>query len=156
MTSASAHRYVVGVDFGTLSGRAVVVSAADGTTVGTAAHEYASGVIESALPASGEQLPPSWALQDPADWLAVLDNAVPAAVRAAGIDPASIIGIGTAFTASTPLPVRRDGTPLCWVEGFERRPHAYPKLWKHHAAQRQAERITEVAEQRREPWLARY
>ena len=156
MTSASAHRYVVGVDFGTLSGRAVVVSAADGTTVGTAAHEYASGVIESALPASGEQLPPSWALQDPADWLAVLDNAVPAAVRAAGIDPASIIGIGTAFTASTPLPVRRDGTPLCRVEGFERRPHAYPKLWKHHAAQRQAERITEVAEQRREPWLARY
>ena len=156
MASAPSDRYVVGIDFGTLSGRAVVVSTTDGTTVGTAAHDYRSGVIESELPASGERLPPSWALQDPADWLAVLAHAVPAAVRSAGVDPSRIVGIGTAFTASTPLPVLRDGTPLCQVEGFEQRPHAYPKLWKHHAAQRQAERITELAAQRGEPWLARY
>jgi L-ribulokinase len=156
MVTASSPRFVVGVDFGTLSGRAVVVNAADGTTVGAATHEYEHGVIEKTLPASGAALPPSWALQDPADWLAVLAIAVPAAVTAAGIDPSSVVGIGTAFTASTPLPVRGDGTPLCWVEGFEDRPHAYPKLWKHHAAQRQADRITQVAAERGEPWLARY
>jgi L-ribulokinase len=148
--------HVVGVDFGTLSGRALVVRACDGAELGSAVHEYASGVIDAALPRSGERLPPLWALQDPDDWLDVLREAVPAAVRAAGIDPASVAGIATDFTASTPLPVLADGTPLCRLEAFELRPHAYPKLWKHHAAQAQADRITALAEARGEPWLARY
>jgi L-ribulokinase len=148
--------YVVGIDFGTLSGRALVVRAADGEEVGTAVHEYAHGVIDAALPLSGEKLPPSWALQHPADWLDVRRNAVPAAIAAAGIDPAAVVGIATDFTASTPLPVLADGTPLCRLEAFERRPHAYPKLWRHHAAQEQADRITALAEARQEPWLARY
>jgi len=148
--------YVVGVDFGTLSGRAVVVRAADGEEVGTAVHEYPHGVIEGELPASGERLPAQWALQDPDDWIDVLRTAVPAAVAAAGVAPERVVGIGTDFTASTPLPVLRDGTPLCRVPGLERRPHAYPKLWKHHAAQRQADRVNAVAEERGEPWLSRY
>jgi L-ribulokinase len=147
---------VIGVDFGTLSGRAVVVRAADGAELGSAVHEYANGAIERELPASGEPLPPQWALQDPADWIAVLRTAVPAAVAAAGIEPADVIGIGTDFTAATPMPVLRDGTPLCQVPGYETRPHAYPKLWKHHAAQGQADRINALAESRGEPWLARY
>jgi L-ribulokinase len=148
--------YVVGVDFGTLSGRAVVVRASDGEELGAAVHEYAHGVIERELPASGEPLPAQWALQDPEDWIDVLRTAVPAAVAAAGVAPEHVVGIGTDFTASTPLPVLRDGTPLCRVPGLERRPHAYPKLWKHHAAQRQADRINAVAEDRGEPWLPRY
>jgi L-ribulokinase len=148
--------YVVGVDFGTLSGRALVVRASDGEELGSAVHEYASGVIDTALPRSGEKLPSSWALQDPDDWLDVLRNAVPAALRAAGVDPAHVAGIATDFTASTPLPVLANGTPLCCLEEFELRPHAYPKLWRHHAAQEQADRITALAEARREPWLARY
>ena len=81
---------------------------------------------------------------------------MPAALAAAGVDPATVVGIGTDFTASTPLPVLRDGTPLCKLDGFADRPHAYPKLWKHHAAQPQAERVTAVAAERGEPWLARY
>jgi L-ribulokinase len=148
--------YVVGVDYGTLSGRAVVVRAADGEELGAAVHEYPHGVIERELPASGERLPAQWALQDPEDWIDVLRTAVPAAVAAAGVAPERVVGIATDFTASTPLPVLRDGTPLCRVPGLERRPHAYPKLWKHHAAQRHADRINEVAEERGEPWLARY
>jgi L-ribulokinase len=148
--------YVVGVDFGTLSGRALVVRASDGEELGSAVCDYAHGVIDTALPLSGEQLPPSWALQDPGDWLDVLRTAVPAAVRAAGIAPADVAGIATDFTASTPLPVRADGTPLCRLAAFERRPHAYPKLWRHHAAQAQADRITALARARDEPWLARY
>jgi L-ribulokinase len=147
---------VVGIDFGTLSGRAVVVRASDGAELGSAVHEYASGSIERTLPASGEPLPPLWALQDPADWVQVLRTAVPAAVAAAGIAPADVIGIGTDFTASTPMPVLADGTPLCQAPGFATRPHAYPKLWKHHAAQPQADRVNAVAEARGEPWLARY
>src|ERR671929_463152 len=125
--------HVIGVDFGTLSGRAVVVRAADGAEVGSAVHEYEHGVIE-------DSLPPHWALQDPRDWVEVLKTAVPAALADSGVDPSRVVGIATDFTASTPLPVLRDGTPLCWVEGFEGRPHAFPKLWKHHAAQGQADR----------------
>ena len=147
---------VIGVDFGTLSGRAVVVRAADGTELGTAVHEYRHGVMDAALAANGEPLPPDWALQDPQDYRDVLTTAVPAAVTAAGVDPASVVGIGTDFTASTPLPVTSDGTPLCQLPGRAGNPHAYPKLWKHHAAQPQADRVNAVAHQRGEPWIARY
>ncbi len=137
---SGADRYVVGVDFGTLSARAVIVRTGDGAELGAAVCEYPSGVIERALPATGERLAPSWALQDPDDYRVVLRTAVRAAAGAAGVDPARIEGIGTDFTASTPLPVLRDGTPLCELPGYRGRPHAYPKLWKHHAAQAQAER----------------
>jgi L-ribulokinase len=147
---------VIGVDFGTLSGRALVVRVADGAELGTAVHEYAHGVMDEHLAATGERLPPDWALQDPADYIDVLKHAVPAAVRQAGIDPAQVIGIGTDFTACTVLPVRRDGTPLCQLPGLAGSPHAYPKLWRHHAAQSQADRINELAHERGEPWIARY
>jgi L-ribulokinase len=146
----------VGVDYGTLSARAVVVSAHDGAELGSAVYEYAHGVIDDVLPSSGERLPSDWALQHPEDYLDALHEAVPAAVRAAGVDASSVVGIATDFTASTPLPVLRDGTPLCSLPDLVDRPHAYPKLWKHHAAQRQADRVTSVAAERGEPWLARY
>ena len=94
---------VVGVDFGTLSGRALVVR-----------------------------------------------------VRDADIDPAQVIGIATDFTASTCMPALADGTPLCQLPGLAARPHAYPKLWKHHAAQPHADRINAVAHERGEKWINRY
>ncbi|AYF74918.1 ribulokinase [Nocardia yunnanensis] len=151
-----ADKYVVGVDFGTLSGRALVVRVRDGAELGTAVCEYRHGVIERELPATGATLPPDWALQDPEDYLEVLRVAVPAAVRAAGIDPDEIIGIATDFTACTVLPTTPDGTPLCRLPQYAGRPHAYPKLWKHHAAQPQADRVTAVAHERGEPWIACY
>lgn len=147
---------VVGVDFGTLSGRALVVRARDGAELGTAVHEFGHGVMDERLAATGERLPPDWALQDPEDYRDVLRRAVPAALADAGIDPADVIGIATDFTASTPLPVTADGTPLCQLPGLAGRPHAYVKLWKHHAAQPQADTINETARERGEPWLARY
>ncbi|KAB1914170.1 ribulokinase [Micromonospora sp. AMSO31t] len=148
-------RYVIGVDFGTLSGRALVVRVGDGAELGTAVHEYRHGVIESALP-DGTPLPPDWALQDPQDYRDVLRRAVPAAVAAAGIDPGRVIGIATDFTACTVLPTLDDGTPLCEVPELRSRPHAWVKLWKHHAAQPHADRINALAHERREPWLHRY
>ncbi|BCB87775.1 ribulokinase [Phytohabitans suffuscus] len=149
-------RYVVGVDFGTLSGRALVVRVEDGAELGTAVHEYRHGVIDRTLPATGTALPPDWALQDPEDYLDVLRTAVPAAIADAGVDPALVIGISTDFTACTVLPALADGTPLCRLPEFAGRPHAYTKLWKHHAAQGQADRINTLAHERGEPWINRY
>ena len=112
--------------------------------------------MDRELASTGEPLPPDWALQDPADYRAVLRTAVPAAIADAGIDASAVIGIATDFTACTVMPVLRDGTPLCVVPGLEGRPHAYPKLWKHHAAQPHADRINALAHERKESWIARY
>jgi L-ribulokinase len=156
MRQPGAGACVIGVDFGTLSGRALVVRAGDGAELGTAVHEYRHGVMDEVLAATGEPLPPDWALQDPEDYRDVLREAVPAAVAQAGIDPAQVIGISTDFTSCTVLPVLADGTPLCQLPGLAGRSHAYVKLWKHHAAQPQADRINALAQARDEPWLARY
>ena len=156
MNRSLADSYVIGVDYGTLSGRAVVVRVADGEELGSAVFEYPHAVMEAKLASSGAALPPEWALQDPNDYVDVLKHAVPAAVKAAGIDPASVIGIGTDFTACTLVPVLEDGTPLSNLAEYRERPHAYVKLWKHHAAQPHADRINELARERGEAWLARY
>ncbi len=156
MSPESSDRYVVGVDYGTLSGRAVVVRVSDGAELGSGVHEYESAVMDKTLRSSGKTLPADWALQDPLDYIAVLKNAVPAAVRDAAISPADVIGIATDFTACTMVPVLADGTPLSSLDEFRERPHAWVKLWKHHAAQPHADRINEVARSRGETWLPRY
>ncbi|HET7781147.1 MAG TPA: ribulokinase [Arthrobacter sp.] len=152
---------VIGVDYGTLSGRAVVVRVRDGKELGSAVHEYPHAVVTGSLPKDvagddGARLPGEWALQVPNDYRDVLRIAVPAAVAAAGIDPAAVVGIATDFTACTMVPVKADGTPLNELPGFANRPHAYVKLWRHHAAQGQADRINRLAAERGEEWLPRY
>lgn len=151
-------KYVLGLDFSTLSGRAVLVRVADGKEVASAVHHYASGVIASKLPngAGTAKLPPNFALQDPKDYLDVLKTAVPSVMQRAGVRPENIIGIGTCFTASTLLPVESDGTPLCFMPQWRSNPHAWAKLWSHRAAQPQADRINEIARQRNEEFLKRY
>ncbi len=148
-------QYVIGVDYGTLSGRALVVRVSDGAEVGSAVHDYAHAVITERLP-SGRALPPDWALQAPSDYVDVLRRAVPAAVAAAGIDPGDVIGIATDFTACTVLPTTAEGMPLSDLPEFADHPHAWVKLWRHHAAQGQADRINTLAAERREAWLPRY
>ena len=154
--SVNKQQVTVGVDFGTLSGRAVVVSVADGAQLADAVHEYQHGVLDRTLPDGVTRLGPDWALQFPDDWRNVLRLAVPKALARAGVTADQVIGIGTDFTACTVLPTTADGTPLCELPGLADRPHAYPKLWRHHSAQPQADRINALAEQSGEPWLARY
>ena len=148
--NSASDQFVIGVDYGTLSGRALVVRVSDGVEFGSAVFEYPHSVMDTALSADfgGTSLPPEWALQVPADYVAVLKNAVPAAIKQAGIDAAQVIGITTDFTACTILPVLADGTPLCELPEYVARPHAYVKLWKHHAAQPHADRINQLARDR--------
>jgi L-ribulokinase len=151
-----AEKYTIGVDFGTESGRALVVRVRDGAELGSAVHNYADGVIDEHLPGDKTPLPPEWALQNPDDYIAVFQNAVPQAVKASGIDPADVIGIGVDFTACTMMPTRADGTPLCRLPEWRNNPHAWVKLWKHHAAQPEADQINATARERGEGWLDRY
>jgi ribulokinase len=150
-------KYLIGIDYGTLSGRAIVVDAATGEQLGTHVTEYPHGVMDRTLTAGDDQpLPPEFALQNPADYIKVLRESVPAAVKASGVDPADIVGIGVDATSATVFFTDEDGVPLCEKPGFENNVHAYVKLWKHHGAQDQATRLVKVAEARREWWLGRY
>ena len=148
--------YSIGLDFGTESVRALLLNVASGEAVATAVEPYADAVIDERLPGTGEQLPPDWALQNPADWLIGTERTIVSILSQSRIDPAEVVGIGIDFTSCTVLPTTGDATPLCEIESFRAEPHAWPKLWKHHGAQTQADRITSVAAARGERWLPRY
>ena len=113
--------YTLGLDFGTLSVRALIVDARDGRTVAEAVSEYPHGVMDSALP-DGTSLPPRYALQHPQDYLdsmtAAIREALAAAHTAEGITPADMAALGVDFTACTMLPVDSTGTPLCLDSAF--------------------------------------
>lgn len=157
MTEHTGERFTVGIDFGTLSGRAVITRVSDGEIVGEAVHPYEHGAMERTLTAGdGRELPPDFALQVPDDYRQVLRFAVPQAVQASGVDPSDIVGIGIDFTSATVIFTDDDGVPLCELAEFRNEPHAYAKLWKHHGAQEQAHRIVALAKDRGEEWLARY
>lgn len=148
--------YTIGIDYGTESGRALLVRVSDGAEIATAVHPYGDGVIDERLPGGVERLPPDWALQNPDDYVEVLRRTVPEVLRQGGVEPADVIGLGVNFTACTMLPTTVDGTPLCRLDAFRGHPHAWVKLWKHHAAQPHADRINAVARERGETWLPRY
>ncbi|WP_353423527.1 ribulokinase [Christensenella massiliensis] len=148
-------KYTIGIDYGTLSGRAVLVDVADGREVASSEFKYPHAVMDEALP-SGRKLGVDWALQHPQDYLDVLYHTIPEVLRESGADAEDIVGVGIDFTACTVLPVKKDGTPLCFLPEYQDEPNAYVKLWKHHAAQNKANRINETAEKRGEKWLARY
>ncbi|HEV2498538.1 MAG TPA: ribulokinase [Terriglobia bacterium] len=147
--------FAVGIDYGTESGRAVVVRVRDGQEVGAVIVPYPDSVLDERLP-YGARLEPDWALQNPRDYLLVVEKAVPKALKLAGVRGDRVIGLGTDFTASSPMPALRDGTPLCFVKAFRNNPHAWVKLWKHHAAQPEANRITEIGTDRNEPIIRAY
>ena len=151
-----ARKYVIGLDFGTESGRALLVAVDNGEEVATAVQPYPDGVIDVALPGSGRRLEPDWALQNPADYLTVVERTIPEVLEESGVSGEDVIGIGTDFTACTMLPIDEAGTPLCMRPEFADNPHAWVKLWKHHAAQPEADRVNAVAAELGETFLARY
>lgn len=149
-------KYAIGVDYGTLSGRSVLVELDTGKEVAVAVKEYTHGVMDETLPDGKVKLEPDWALQHPQDYLEVLAETIPAILNEAKVAADDVIGIGIDFTACTMLPVDKNGTPLCFDEAFKSVPHAYVKLWKHHAAQDEANRLNEIARNRNESFLDLY
>ncbi|MEC0258590.1 Ribulokinase [Paenibacillus sp. GM2FR] len=150
------NKYTIGVDYGTQSGRAVLVNLADGQEVADHVTPYRHHVIDEFLPGTGKKLEHDWALQHPGDYLEVLKASVPAVIQQSGIDPADVIGIGIDFTACTMLPVDELGEPLCFHPELADQPHSWVKLWKHHAAQPEADKINAIAAERGEAFLPRY
>jgi L-ribulokinase len=149
-------KFVVGVDFGTESGRAVLVDASTGRELASSVHRYANGVIDETLPGTTIRLGHDWALQDPNDYIEVFKHAVPAVLTESRVSPDDVIGIGIDFTSCTMLPTKADGTPLCFLPEWHDHPHAWVKLWKHHAAQPEANRLNQIARELGYTFLERY
>ncbi|MGI6113408.1 MAG: ribulokinase [Mahellales bacterium] len=149
-------KYAIGIDFGTLSGRAVMVEVDTGREIATAVTQYRHGVMDEYLPDGVTKLDHDWALQHPLDYLDVLRETVPAVLKETGVGPEDVIGVGIDFTACTMMPIDKEGIPLCLYEEYKSQPHAYVKLWKHHAAQDEANKLNKIAHQRNEDFLNLY
>lgn len=141
----------VGLDFGTGSARAVLIELGTGGAVGEHTALYRTGVMDAAS-APAMHLAPRSAIQDPADFLHAARELLQWAAQAAAELGLEIAAIGVSATSCTVLPTLRDGTPLLHTAPFAGRPHAYAKLWKHHAADGYARRITAA----RPDFLQRY
>ncbi len=149
-------KYSLGLDFGTESARVILVEVTTGEEVATSVYNYPDGVIDRVLPEVGTELGYDWALQNPKDYIESLGNAVPEVMRKTGASPEDIVGIGLDFTSCTMMPIDKDGKPLCMLEEYKSNPHSWVKLWKHHAAQPEADRINKLARERGEEFLGRY
>ncbi|WHX26122.1 ribulokinase [Virgibacillus halodenitrificans] len=148
--------YAIGVDFGTGSGRVAIVNVDNGDVAATHVTEYKHGVITDCLPNSSIALKRESALQHPKDYLTVLETSIPICLQEGGVKKEDIVGIGIDFTACTILPITSSLEPLCFDDKWKNEPHAWVKLWKHHAAQNQADRINRLAIEQEASWLARY
>ncbi|GAA0485983.1 ribulokinase [Salinibacillus aidingensis] len=150
------NKYTIGIDYGTESGRAVLISLKNGEEIAGHVTPYPHGVIDQTLPDTNVELGYEWALQHPGDYLEVIKQSVPAVLKESGVDSADVIGIGIDFTACTMLPINQDGEPLCLDPALRNNPHSWVKLWKHHAAQDEANELNKIAEERGEEFLSRY
>ncbi|MBE0667707.1 MAG: ribulokinase, partial [Bacteroidales bacterium] len=82
-------KYSIGVDFGTLSGRAVLVNVENGEEVAVSVFDYPHGVMDERLP-DGTVLGVDWALQHPQDYLDMFRETIPAVMKKAGVKPEDV------------------------------------------------------------------
>ena len=148
--------YTIGLDFGTLSVRAVVVNVADGNIVASSVSTYKHKVMDQFLKKESIPLPMDYALQDANDYIEALNEVVPNVIKESGLEQTDIIGLGIDFTSSTILPIDKHGSPLSNDDRFQDNPHAYCKLWKHHGAEKYAKVISDMAIKMNTKWISRY
>ena len=148
-------KYAIGLDYGTLSVRALMINIQNGEEIAVSVYEYPNGVMEESL-LTGESLPVGFALHHPQDYLDGLTFVIRGVMEQSGVCPEDVVGIGIDCTAATVLPTTKDGIPLCMLDAFKTEPHAYIKLWKHHGAEAEANEMDRVIAERGEDWISLY
>ncbi|MDO4977049.1 MAG: FGGY family carbohydrate kinase, partial [Eubacteriales bacterium] len=148
-------KYAIGLDYGTLSVRALLVDIATGEEVARSVYEYPHACMEERIP-GGKRLPSGWSLQAPEDYTEGLITTVKDVMAKSKVYPEEVIGIGVDFTSSTVVACKNDTTPMCHLPEFKDEPHAYVKLWKHHGGEPEAAYIDKIAKERGETWLPLY
>ena len=145
-------KYAVGLDFGTNSVRAVVVSTEDGGELGSSVFNYPHGDLGVVV----DPKDPHVARQHPADYLSGIEQTVTEALKQAGAGVAeNVVGIGVDSTGSTPIPVDASGKALALRPEFGDNPNAMAWLWKDHTSYKEAAEITEKVKAVRPEYLAK-
>ena len=151
---AAARAFTIGLDLRTGSVRAVVVDCADGRMIGQSVFDYPTGQGGVIVDARDPHL----ARQNPADYLAGMTVAVPAALAAASAEPGfsrdRVIGIGVDTTGSTPIPIDAHMRPLALDPKWTANPAAHAWLWKDHTGADEAAAITAIAREHAPEYLA--
>ncbi|MCF2494897.1 ribulokinase [Dyadobacter chenhuakuii] len=133
--------YVIGIDFGTDSVRALVVNAHTGDQAGTAVREYSRWKQGKYCDASSSRF-----RQHPLDYLEAMEAALLEALDKSPADVRNNVrGISVDTTGSTPVAVDRNGTPLSLLPEFAENPNGMFILWKDHTANAEAEEINTLA-----------
>ena len=148
-------KYVIGLDFGSLSARGVLVALNNGKILTEAVTAYKRGIL-SATDVGSKELPPDTVLVDALDYWYALRQLTGKLIEQSGVDPKEIGAMGIDFTASTVLPVDRNLIPLSEKAEYRWHFHAYTKLWKHHSASPWAEQLTELLKKYDRELLAVY
>lgn len=145
----------IGLDFGTLSVRGVALCLETGEIISSHVSDFKHGIIEDRLPKTDVELPSRWALQHPGDYIDSMEYVLEKVINDVR-EEYKIVSIGTDFTSSTVMPVNKHFRPLMESEMLYDNPHSWPKLWKHHAAQEQATKINDLANDKNEKWIDFY
>ena len=133
-------KYVIGLDYGTDSVRAVLIDTENGSEITSSVSYYQRWKEGKFCNSSANSF-----RQHPSDHIEGMEKTISEVVRESGIPAEQIVSICIDTTGSSPLPVNNDGTALALVPGFEENPNAMMVLWKDHTAIREAEEINTLA-----------
>jgi len=137
--------YVIGLDFGTDSVRALLVNTSNG-------EEIANSVYKYDMWSKGLFCEPkiNQYRQHPSDHFIGLEHTIKEVIFKSKIKPDKIKAISIDTTGSSPIAVSKDGTALAFKKGFENNPNAMVVLWKDHTAVSEAEDINQLANEKNE------
>lgn len=133
-------KYVIGLDYGSDSVRAVLVDVNTGKEMTSSVHWYQRWKDQKYCNASINQF-----RQHPLDHIEGLENTIKTVMQESKIPSDSVLGICIDTTGSSPIPVTKDGTPLALTAGFEENPNAMMVLWKDHTAIKEADEVNDLA-----------
>ncbi len=133
-------KYVIGLDYGSDSVRAVLIDAQFGNEIASSVHWYARWKEGKFCNPAINQF-----RQHPLDHLEGLEKTIKCVVEKSEVAPKSVVGISIDTTGSSPIPVTKDGTPLSLTPGYEENPNAMMILWKDHTAIAEADEINDLS-----------
>ncbi|MGV3762272.1 ribulokinase [Parapedobacter sp.] len=133
--------YVIGLDFGTDSVRALLLEARSGLEINSAISHYRRWAEGLYCDSRRSQF-----RQHPLDHIEAMETVIRNVL--AGVSEevvACIRALSVDTTGSTPVAVDRHGTPLALLPEFDDNPNAMFVLWKDHTAIAEAEEINQLA-----------